>query len=82
MGSFRFHVCEVSVELPEFLHGGSEGHDLTAGVEWTLHLGHLHDGWSSLYREDDAGISAEFLCGKVSGQSSKIVGKLPQQKLF
>lgn len=44
MGSFRLHVREVFVELPEFLHGGSEGHDLTAGVQRTLYLSHLHDG--------------------------------------
>ena len=82
MGSFRLHVCEVFVELPEFLHAGSEGHDLTAGVERTLHLGHLHDGWGSLCREDDAGISAELLGGEVSGHFSQIAGKRPQQKLF
>lgn len=62
MGSFRLHVCEVFVEFPELLHGGSEGHDLTAGVQRTLHLRHLHDGWGSLCRGDDAIISTEFLC--------------------
>lgn len=63
MGSFRLHVCKVFIELTELLHGGSEGHDLAAGIQTTLHLSHLHDGWSSLCREDDAMISSELLHG-------------------
>lgn len=52
VGSFRLHVCEVFVELPELLHGRSEGHYLTAGIQGTLHLYHLHDGFRRLCREN------------------------------
>lgn len=82
MGSFRLHVCKVFVELSEFLHGGSEGHDLTAGVKRTLHLGHLHNGWGSLCEEDDTVISTELLHCKVSGHFSQTADELPQQKLL
>lgn len=63
MGSFRLHVCEVFVKLPELLHGGSEGHDLTAGIQTTLRLPHLHDDWRSLCRKDDVVMSNELLHG-------------------
>ena len=52
VSSFRLHVCEVFVELPELLHGRSEGHYLTAGIQRTLQLHHLHDGYRRLCREN------------------------------
>lgn len=32
VGTLRLNVCHISVEVSEFIHGGAEGHDLTAGV--------------------------------------------------
>lgn len=61
MRSFGLHVREVFVELPELCHGGSEDHYLTAGVQRTLFLSHLHDGWDSLCREDNLIIDIELL---------------------
>lgn len=78
MGSFRLHECKVFVELPELLHGGSEGHDLTAGVQRTLHLGHLHDGWA-VSAEEMMQSSALNYCGlKVSGHFPQIACEPPQ----
>lgn len=32
VGTLRLNVGHISVEVPEFIHGGAEGHDFTAGV--------------------------------------------------
>lgn len=32
VGTLRLNVGHISVEVPEFVHGGAEGHDFAAGV--------------------------------------------------
>lgn len=39
VGSLRLNVGHVSVEVPELVHGGAEGHDFAAGILGTVVLG-------------------------------------------
>ena len=39
VGTLRLNVRHISVEVPEFIHGGAESHDLTAGVLGAVVLG-------------------------------------------
>lgn len=32
VGTLRLNVGHISVEVPEFIHGGAKGHDFAAGV--------------------------------------------------